>query len=66
MPPPRARSFFGKLLRDHRLTAKELLPAVGGAFSNQTQDPVAYLTRAAAGVAKRRADNQQSVRQGFV
>lgn len=66
MTEPRARVFFGKLLRDNRLTAKELLPAVGGAFSNQTQDPAAYLTRAAAGVAKRRSETAQPSRQGFV
>jgi hypothetical protein len=49
-----ARSFFGKLLADHKLLARDLLPSLTSAAVNGTQDPQSYLRRAAAGVAQRR------------
>lgn len=61
-----ARRFFGKLLSDHKLEAREMLAAVAGAVSNGTGDPQAYLTRAAQGVAKRKAEPVQQKRVSFV
>jgi uncharacterized protein YdaU (DUF1376 family) len=50
-----ARSFFGKLLKANPgLEARDLLSAIGQAIANGTQDPQAYLTKAAAGVDRRR------------
>lgn len=55
MTDGKARAFFGKLLKDHGgLVAKDLLPALAQAIANGTQDPQAYLTKAAAGLADRR------------
>lgn len=53
---PEARRFFGKLLAQHKLQARDLLASVANAMVNATQDPRAYLTKAASGVAKRRID----------
>lgn len=50
----KARSFFGKLIRDNALQAKDLLGSLATALANQTGDPQAYLTAAAKAVAKRR------------
>lgn len=66
MPDRQARSFFAGLLKEHGLTAKELLPAVGGALSIQTREPRSYLVKAAAGISKRRAESRVPTRQGFV
>lgn len=55
MKEPAARSLFGKLIRDGGFQAKDLLPAITQAMANQTQDPAAYLRKAAEGMAKRRA-----------
>lgn len=49
-----ARSFVGKLKRDNGIDAKDLLPAIGQAIASGTQDPAAYLRKAAEGVSKRR------------
>lgn len=51
---PKARGFFGKLLKDNRLTARDLLPSLLNAQINGTQDPQGYLTKAAAAVARQR------------
>lgn len=48
-----ARGFIGKLLSDNGIKARDLLPAIGNAIANQTQDPAAYLRKAAVGVASR-------------
>ena len=42
-----ARSFFGKLLRDHKLEPYSLLPTMTAADPKGTPDPQAYLTAAA-------------------
>lgn len=55
MSQGRARAAFGKILADHKLTAADLLPALGQAMANGTQEPMAYLTKAAAAVAKRKS-----------
>lgn len=50
-----ARKFFGGLLKANPgLEARDLLSAIGQAIANGTQDPQAYLTKAAAGVDRRR------------
>lgn len=50
-----ARRFFGKLLKDHPgLAASDLLPSLISAMLAGTEDPQAYLVRAAAAVAERR------------
>lgn len=54
MKEGQARGFIGKLLRDHKITANDLLPSISSAMSNGTQDPVAYLTKAAKAVGERR------------
>lgn len=51
----KARSFFGRLLKDTGLQAKDMLGSLATALANQTGDPQGYLTRAAQAVAKRRA-----------
>ena len=48
-----ARQLFGKLLRDHGLEARDLLPAVVKAEGLGTADPQGYLTAAARALAKR-------------
>lgn len=50
-----ARGFIGKLKSDHGISAKDLLPAIGQAIANGTQDPAAYLRKAAAGIESRRS-----------
>lgn len=55
MPEKQARSFFGRLLSENGLEARDLLPAVTQAVVNRTQDPASYLRRSAAGISKRRA-----------
>lgn len=52
MKEPGARAFFGKLLRDNKLEAHQLLTAVVAA-SLKTDDPRPYLTAAAKGLARR-------------
>jgi hypothetical protein len=50
----KARTFFGKLLKDNGLLARDLLPSLLNAQVTGTADPQAYLVRAASGVASRR------------
>lgn len=50
-----ARKFFGKLLKDHRLMARDLLSSLTSAEVAGTQDPQGYLVRAASAVAGRRS-----------
>lgn len=54
MKPGPARAFIGKLKSDNGIDAKDLLPAIGQAIANGTQDPVAYLSKAASGISQRR------------
>lgn len=49
-----ARKFFGKLLSDHKLQARDLLPAASQGAVNGTRDPRSYLSKAATGIGKRR------------
>lgn len=58
-----AGRFFGKLLADHGLRARDLLPAVSSATINQTGDPKSYLAKAAAGLGKSRAEPRLSPSQ---
>src|SRR5690606_9248938 len=46
MTEPKARKMFGKLLRDHKLTARDLLPSLLNAQVIGTADPQSYLVRA--------------------
>lgn len=55
MSPPNARAFLGKLKAEHGITLRDLLPAIGTAMANGTQDPAAYLRRAASGVSDRKS-----------
>jgi uncharacterized protein YdaU (DUF1376 family) len=54
MTAPKARTFFGKLLRDNALEARDLLPSVVKVEGLGTEDPQGYLTKAARAVATRR------------
>ena len=51
---PKARAFFGKLLKDNGLESRDLLPSVVKAEGLGTADPQGYLTKAAKAVAERR------------
>lgn len=59
-------AFFGKLLSTHNLQARHMLPSVAQAVVNGTGDPRGYLTAAAAGVAKGRADPRESASEKAV
>jgi uncharacterized protein YdaU (DUF1376 family) len=59
-----AKAFFGRLLSQNGLEARDLLAATVQAQVNQTGDPQGYLTKAAAAIAKRRAPPLKAV--GFV
>lgn len=61
-----AGRFFGKLLRDNRIAARDLFPSIVAAMTSGTQDPKAYLTKAAAGIAARSARAAAPQRVGFV
>jgi len=50
-----AKSLLGKLKKDHGIKLSDLLPAIGQAIANGTQDPASYLRKAAAGVEQRRS-----------
>jgi uncharacterized protein YdaU (DUF1376 family) len=53
MHEAKARSLFGKLLRDNKLEGRDLLPSVISAEVKGTQDPQGYLTAAARQVGQR-------------
>lgn len=65
VPEKQARSFFGRLLSENGLRAQDLLPALSQAMVNKTQDPQAYLRKAADGIAKRRSGGAPKM-VGFV
>jgi uncharacterized protein YdaU (DUF1376 family) len=60
-----ARSFFGRLLSEHGLMARDLFSTITSATVSGTQDPQGYLRKAAAGVARRR-EPVTPKRVGFV
>lgn len=62
---PQARRFFGAMLRDTGVSARDLYPAITSAMVNATQDPQAYLRKAATGIASRRV-GAEARRVGFV
>ena len=64
MRESQARSLFGKLLRDGQLQASELLPAVVTGEANGSQEPAAYLRKAAEGVARRKSGSRQQATHG--
>lgn len=66
IPDGKARAFFGKLLRDNGLEGRDLIGSIASAMSAGTSDPQGYLTRAAQGVAKRRAQSAEPKRVAFV
>lgn len=61
-----AGGLFGRLLSLNGLTAADLLPALGKTHQIGTQDPQAYLTKAAKGIAERKAVAAKPKRVGFV
>lgn len=54
---PKARAFFGKLLRDNHLTARDLLASLLTAQVNGTPDPQSYLVKAASAVSRQRGSS---------
>jgi hypothetical protein len=66
MKAEKARPFFGRLLRDNGLEARDLLPSISKATVSGTQDPQGYLTRAAQAVGKRRTEPTKPKRVGWV
>lgn len=59
-----ASALYGRLLSQHGLSARDLLPALSAAMINGTRDPQGYLTKAAQSTAKRLAPVAKAV--GFV
>lgn len=55
MTEPKARSLFGRLLSENGIAAKAMLPALAKCIEIGTQDPAAYLRKAAQGVSDRRS-----------
>jgi uncharacterized protein YdaU (DUF1376 family) len=66
MTEKKARPFFGRLLRDHKLEPRDLLPSLVKATTTGTQDPQAYLSRAAEAIAGRRVQDAKPKRVGWV
>ncbi|MBV8594060.1 MAG: DUF1376 domain-containing protein [Caulobacteraceae bacterium] len=66
IPEKTARSAIGRLISSNALQAKDLLPALAQAEANATQDPLGYLTKSAASLAKRRSSQETPRRVGFV
>jgi hypothetical protein len=63
---PKARSFFGALLKRTGVEAREMYTACAACHANSTQDPQSYLTRSAEGIASRRAEAKAPKRVSFV
>ncbi len=55
-----ARSLFGKLIGDNGLQARDMLASLAQCVANGTQDPAAYLRKAAEGIGKRRGGGAPS------
>lgn len=64
MTLPKAKAFFGKLLRDNGIEARDLMASLAQAVNLGTADPQSYLTKAARGAASRRTPPEKRV--GFV
>lgn len=56
MKAAKARTFFGGLLRDHKLEPGDLLPSIVNAENKGTADPQGYLMAAAKAIAGRRSN----------
>lgn len=54
LPKASDQSFFGRLLKDFKLEARDMLPSIVACELRQTLDPKSYLRQAASGVAQRR------------
>ena len=66
MTEAKARPFFGRIISTNKLLPRDLLPSLAAATVSGTQDPQAYLTRAAAAVAERRVQDAKPKRVGWV
>lgn len=66
MTEKKARPLFGRLLSENGLEPRDLLPALAKATVSGTQDPQAYLTKAAEMIAKRRNGVTAQRRQQWV
>lgn len=66
MTEAKAKALFGKLLKDHRLEPRQLLPALAQAQANATPDPQGYLTAAAQRLSGARGAPTQPKLVGFV
>lgn len=64
MTLPKAKAFFGKLLRDNGIEARELMASLAQAVNIGTRDPQGYLTKAAQAVSSRKTPAEKRV--GFV
>lgn len=62
----KARGVFGSLLKGGSIQARDLLPAIATALVNGTQDPVAYLKKAALGVSSRQGNDPAARREAIV
>lgn len=62
----RARPFFGRLLSQHKLEPRDLLPSLAKATVSGTQDPQGYLAKAAEAIARRRTEDATPKRVGWV
>lgn len=61
-----ARAFFGKLLSQNGLMARDLLGSVSGIAAQTSKDPQGYLTAAARKIAERQGEQSKPKRVGFV
>lgn len=61
-----ARAAFGRILASNGLRAKDMLPSVASASVSETQDPLAYLTRSAQAIARRRNEAAKPKRVAWV
>lgn len=66
MTEGRARTFFGGLLKRTGVEARDMFAACASCQSTSTQDPQSYLTRAAEGIASRKAEAKTPKRVSFV
>jgi len=66
MTEGRARTFFGGLLKRTGVEARDMFAACASCQSTSTQDPQSYLTRAAEGIANRKAEAKTPKRVSFV
>lgn len=62
----KARPFFGRLLSQHKLEPRDLLPSLAKATVSGTQDPQGYLAKAAEAIAKRRTEDAKPKRVAWV